>query len=347
LTSSIRRDLARPIVALLGLFVVAPCAAVSSPAAAPSMRTVRGPIESRDEFLLAQSLLTLPPMAATPTSAGRSIVRIDFDWGNDFGLEASPGGRLEDLLFFVDGEHRTLAATIRRGFAGGWAVGARVPVHWRGGGWLDTVIDPFHELFGFPDSGRSLYPTGRLRIEGRRAEGEPLAWSGRAGAGLGSVELEIVKAIRTGTSGGPAVAVVARALLPTSTGAFEEAGRGAGAQAVLSQPLGAAFDLHFGAGATVLGPSERDGIPYARNRGQGFLTLEWRPVRAWSALVQWEASSRLVTDVDRYPALQLMLRIGSKVDAGPWRLEGGFVEGIEDLDATTDFGVFAAVGRSF
>jgi hypothetical protein len=42
-----------------------------------------------------------------------------------------------------------------------------------------------------------------------------------------------------------------------------------------------------------------------------------------------------------------MLRIGSKVDAGPWRLEGGFVEGIEDLDATTDFGVFAAVGRSF
>lgn len=336
-----RRPL-RVIVALLALGVATPGAAFSAP-----VRPVRGPIESRDEFLLAQSLLTLPPMAASGPEPGRLVVRIDGDWGNDFGLEAGPLGRREDLLFFVDGEHRTAAVTVRRGFSGGWSAGARIPLHWRGGGWLDSIIDPFHELFGFPDSGRSLYDTGRLRVEGRRREGEPFAWSGRAGTGLGCIELELAKNVRASGTGGPAIAIVARALLPTSSGAFAEAGRGAGAQAVLSQPLGSAFDLHAGGGATVLGPSERDGIPYARNRGQGFLALEWRPVRAWSALVQWEASGRLVTDVDRYPAFHLSLRIGSKVDAGRWRLEGGFVEGIEDLDATTDFGVFAAVGRSF
>ena len=333
---------ARTIAAALGLTLAANPAAAAGPG-----RTVRGPLESRDEFLLAQSLLTLPPMGATLPAAGRVELRVDVDWGNDFGLEAEAGGRLEDLLFFVDGEHRTLAATVRRGLGGGWAVGARIPLHWRGGGWLDTVIDPFHGLFGFPDSGRSLYARGRLRVEGRTREGERFEWTGRAGTGLGSVELEVARAIRGGAAGGPAIAIVARTMLPTSSGAFAEAGRGAGASALLSQPLGASFDLHAGGGATVLGPSARDGLSYARNRAQGFVALEWRPVPAWSALVQWEASSRLVTSVDRYPGLQLSLRIGSKVDAGAWRIEGGFLEGIKDLDNTTDFGVFAAVGRRF
>ena len=333
---------ARFIAAALGLTLAANTAAAAGP-----VRTVRGPIEARDEFLLAQSLLTLPPMGAALPLAGRTELRVDVDWGNDFGIQAEPGGRLENLLYFVDGEHRTLAATLRRGLRGGWVVGARIPLHWRGGGWLDTVIDPFHELFGFPDSGRALYARGRLRVEGRTREGEPFEWTGRAGTGLGSVELEVSKAIRGGSTGGPAIAIVARTMLPTSTGAFAEAGRGAGAQALLSQPLGASFDLHAGGGATVLGPSARDGLAYARNRAHGFAALEWRPVPAWSALVQWEASSRLVTGVDRFPGLQLSLRIGSKVDAGTWRFEGGFVEGIKGLDNTTDFGVFAAVGRRF
>ena len=316
-------------------------------AAAAPARTVRGPIESRDEFLLAQSLLTLPPMGATLLERGRTEVRIDGDWGNDFGLQAEPGGRRENLLFFVDGEHRTLAVTVRRGLGSGWAVGARIPVHWRGGGWLDPVIDRFHDFFGFPDSGRGMRPRGGLRVEGRTPEHEPVDWTGGAGTGLGSIELEGAKAIRAGATGGPAIAIVVRAMLPTSTGTFAEAGRGAGASALLSQRLGGAFDLHAGGGATVAGPSTRDGVSYARNRAQGFVALEWRPVPAWSALLQWEASSRLVTSIDQYPGLQLSLRIGSKVDAGAWRLEGGFVEGITDLDATTDFGVFAAVGRRF
>jgi len=334
---------ARTIAASLGLAVAAHAAA----AAPPSSRTVRGPIESRDEFLLAQSLLTLPPMGAALPAAGRTELRVDGDWGNDFGLENRPGGRREEVFFFVDGEHRTLAATVRRGLGAGWAVGARIPLHWRGGGWLDPVIDSFHDLFGFPDSGRALYARRRLRVEGRTRKGEPLQWTGRAGSGLGSVELELAKAIRVPAPGGPAIAIVARTLLPTSSGAFAEAGRGAGASALLSQALGTSFDLHAGAGGTVFGPPARDGLSYARTRAQGFVALEWRPVAAWSALVQWEASSRLITNVDRYPALQLSLRIGSKVDAGTWRLEGGFVEGIKSLDNTTDFGIFAAVGRRF
>ena len=209
------------------------------------------------------------------------------------------------------------------------------------------MIDPFHDLFGFPDSGRPLYARGRLRVEGRTPEREPLEWTGGEGTGLGSIELEVAKAIRGGAAGGPAIAIVARAMLPTSSGAFGEAGRGAGASALFSYPLGGSFDLHAGGGATVLGPSTRDGLSYERTRARVSSPSNGGRSPRGARWLQWEASSRLVTGVDGYPGLQLSLRIGSKVDAGAWRLEGGFIEGIKDLDNTTDFGVFAAVGRRF
>jgi hypothetical protein len=40
--------------------------------------------------------------------------------------------------------------------------------------------------------------------------------------------------------------------------------------------------------------------------------------------------------------------MGAKVDLGrAWRVEGGFLEGIKNLQATTDFGVFAGASREF
>jgi hypothetical protein len=42
------------------------------------------------------------------------------------------------------------------------------------------------------------------------------------------------------------------------------------------------------------------------------------------------------------------LKLGSKVDLSRgWRIEGGFLEGIKNLQATTDFGIFAGVSREF
>jgi hypothetical protein len=323
--------------------------ALIAAAAAPppsEAQVSRGPIEARDEFLLSQSSLSLAPLPARVLEAKRTELRLDGDWGNDFGIEAEPGGRLEDVLYFVDGEHRTASLTLRRGLGRGFSAGVRIPVHWRGGGWLDSVIDPFHSLFGLPDSGRPLYERNRLRVVGRTPEGVPLAWTGESGAGLGSLEAEVVKSLRGGARGGPALAAAVRLQVPVG-GMYGDAS-GVGLQLLAAQPLGAAFDLHGGFGIAALGPSSRDGIDYEPRRAQGFLAFEWRPVPAWSAIVQWEANGRLATGIERFPGFQLSLRLGSKVDLGPrWRVEGGFVEGIKSLENTIDFGVFVAVQRRF
>ncbi|HET7745673.1 MAG TPA: DUF3187 family protein, partial [Vicinamibacteria bacterium] len=123
---------------------------VLSAAGAGADDTRRGPIESRDEFLLAQPLLTLPPAAPDLTPADRWDVDLHGDWGNDFGFENGPAGRARDLFYLLDGEHRSLALTVRRGLGSRAMVGLRTGLQWRGGGALDPVIDRFHSLFGFP-----------------------------------------------------------------------------------------------------------------------------------------------------------------------------------------------------
>ena len=59
--------------------------------------------------------------------------------------------------------------------------------------------------------------------------------------------------------------------------------------------------------------------------------------------LKWEARN-----LDAYPDMHAYLKLGSKVDLSRgWRIEGGFLEGIKNLQATTDFGIFAGVSREF
>ncbi len=97
----------------------------------------RGPVPSRDEWLLAQPLLSLPATSPDPLARGRYEVRIDGDWGSDFSVVGGAGRRFTNPSYFVDGEHRSGALTIRRGFGGGFTLGVRASVLWRGAGSLD------------------------------------------------------------------------------------------------------------------------------------------------------------------------------------------------------------------
>ena len=70
--------------------------------------------------------------------------------------------------------------------------------------------------------------------------------------------------------------------------------------------------------------------------------------RRWSLLAEASGAGRLTRNLDAYPDMHAYLKLGSKVDLSRgWRIEGGFLEGIKNLQATTDFGIFAGVSREF
>jgi hypothetical protein len=319
----------------LAAALAACCLARTASAQSPSRR---GPLDVREEWLLAQQRLTLPAVSPDPLARGASDFRVAADWGSDWGIRGPEG----DLAYLVDGEHRTLSVEARRGLTGRLTLGVRVPLHWRGPGVLDGVIDWWHRLSGLPDNDRFLYPTGRFRVEGRDREGRPLAFTGRPGSGLGNLEASALLSLRADPDG-KAVALVGRIDLPTGSGPYASAGAHGGLQLVAAWPLARGLDLYQGLGATLASEEARDGIDYEPLRAHGFLVLEWRPARRLSLLAEANGSSRLVTNVVGYKPFQLHLRIGAKVDLGPrTRVEGGFVEGLS-VQNTTDFGVQAAV----
>jgi len=315
----------------------------------------RGPFEVREEFLLAQDRLTLPSTTPDPLRAGETRLKVDVDWGNDFGWSQPVAGEIAaGRDFLVDGEHSTLGVEVRHGFRPGVSLGLRLPLRWRGAGVLDGLIDWWHHVvapLGIPDNGRSLFATGRFRVVGRDRNLDPVDWDGRAGFGLGNLEADARWTVR---GGGPAAAdgwraaLVARAALPTATGPFRSSGAAAGLQAVAARGLGSAFDVYLGAGATASSEDDGHGIAYEPLRFEGFLALEWRVGGHLSLLAETTAASRLVRNLDLYPGLQSYLRLGTKVDLSPrWRLEAGITEGLEDQQATTDFGIFSGIVRRF
>lgn len=327
-------------------------ALVALPAAAMAQTgnpSRRGPFPARDEWLLAQPLLTLPAASADPLARGEIEARLDGDWGSDFGLEGNVGGRSADLRFLIDGEHRSGALTVRRGFGRGLTLGVRASVLWRGGGLMDGVIDTWHDAFGLPDGGRSLFPSDLLRVEARDRSRQVVRWGGRQGTGLGNLEIEAHQVLwGLEDAKGWRAALVARLSAPTATGPFAGAGTAGGLQLVVARPLGSRNDVYLGLGSTVSSRRELDGLHYRRMRPQAFVAFEGRLTRGWSVIVQLDAAARLVTNIDSYPGSVAYLRIGSKFGLPRgWMLEGGITEGVNNLTAATDFGVVAAIGRTF
>lgn len=303
----------------------------------------RGPRGVRDEFLLAQNRMSLPAEATDVLEAGRSLLRVGVDWGNDFARDQDLAGEAPgDRRFLVDGEHLSVDVEWRRGLGRGWEAGLRLPLRWRGAGQLDPWIDGFHRLttaLGLPDNDRSLFRRGLFRVVGRSPAGEGLELEG-TGAGLGNLELETRLGLVPSR-----LSVVGRVLLPTGTGPFDAEGVGLGLQLVAATGAGP-FLLSGGAGASYETDDEVQGFGYAHARAQGFAAADWRLSRRFSAIAETTVASRLLTNVERYPGLVWYLALGARLDLDSGlSIEGGFTENIADQQATSDISFQLALVR--
>jgi hypothetical protein len=330
----------------VGLLVAMAATPVAASDATRPVPVRRGPLETRDQWLLAQPRLTLPALAPDPLGDGRTRVAADLAWGSDFGW--SPGPRRDTPEYLVDGEHRTLAIDVRHGLTPALTVGLRLPLHWRGGGILDGIIDWFHGWTGLPGGARPLFPVDQLRVEWADPARGAVRWDARPGTGLGNAEVLGHWAFHRGGTEASSQALAVRATLPTGTASFAPGGVEAGAQVLSASPLHRTLDLYAGAGGTAHSRRAVAGVAYAPWRGHGFLAVEWRPAARCSVVVELDASTRLVENLPGYPGWQGYFRMGASLDAWEhWRLHGGFVEGIKSQHATTDFGIVAGVSRTF
>ena len=146
--AEVRPPLPRLAAAVVALLLAGPG---GLPAATASEDTTppagRGPIEIRDDHLLAQGRLTLPAVAPWTVPAGRWSIEASVLWSNSFSwTQDVPGEKPAERLFLLDGETLTVATTLRRGLGPHLDIGLRVPLKHRGGGVLDGFIDAWHRL---------------------------------------------------------------------------------------------------------------------------------------------------------------------------------------------------------
>lgn len=163
-----------------------------------------GPLQLSNSFLLSQPHLTLRPQSAWLTAAGDVSFTMLGTWGNDFVL---------DDAYLVDGESRTLEFNLAWGFAPRWETGIRLPLWWRGGGVLDSLIEGWHELFSLANAQRDQMPQDTFSVE--RFDG---AFNVGDGTSIGNIELALRRALSHDAEFTTAVGL--EASLPTTREGF-------------------------------------------------------------------------------------------------------------------------------
>jgi hypothetical protein len=303
----------------------------------------RGPVELRDEWILAQPRLTLPAASPDPLILGETRLHLTFNMGSDFGFRSVSKASGFVRGFLVDGEHRTVAIAARHGIRPDLDVGIRVPVHWRGAGFLDDIIDPFHAATSFItlDNDRDDFGTNEFRVIGHDDDAFAFHRIEDVGTGLGSVELSAQWGFLPPRPGCWAGALIGRVSLPTGTGPFRRRGVDLGVQAVFAKTIARGWDVYGGVGGTWFAHDEFEGFRYVPLRGHAFAALEWQVVPSASVFVQTDFATRLIDNVESYPAEQMYLHFAAKADLSRcWTIEAGFTENLFDQQSTVDFSIF-------
>jgi hypothetical protein len=307
----------------------------------PGPSEPEGPVEIRDEQVLAQSRLTLPPIGPDTVPRGRWSFRLGSLRCNSFGwVQDIPGEMPNDRRFLVDAETHTLDLNVARGVGRNVQVALRVPLRWRGGGALDGLIDKWHEIFGLPDGNRPYFNKNAFRVEGVTESRQAFSWNDERGTGLGNLEVEGRWRFHDGGRDGWRAAVAARIALPTGTAPFNEDGGAFGLQVVAARRLAGPLDLFFGAGGSVQGSGPVRGIAYETWRVHSFLALEWRIFRRFHVIAETDAASRLIRDIDLYPGFHWITNVSGRIPLSRRaRFELGITENFKNQLATTDFGL--------
>ena len=221
----------------------------------PQPEDGRGPIEARrDEFLLAVPP-DLPPMAAALLPAGRVDAPLRGRLGQRFRPRGRARGRLENLLFSSNVRAPDPGRHVRRGLAvvGG---GRAHPAALARGGVLDAVIDPFHDLLASPTRALAVRAPP-LRVEDTRKASPSKGWP--RGHGPRRHRAEVARAIRAAPPEPRHRDRRADAAAHVDRRVRRGGPRRRCVGPAFSAPR-ASFDLHAGGGATILGPSARDGL---------------------------------------------------------------------------------------
>jgi hypothetical protein len=301
-----------------------------------------GPLPVRNQHPAQLTVLHLDPAAPTVLAAGAVRTRFDAAYTSLFLIGADPG-----RAFVMDGEYLRTATRLQVGLGSDLELGAELPFAHTSGGFLDSFIIDYHDLFGFPDQNRSENPRNDFLITA--VDGGRTVWSTeRDGFELLDVPLHLTWQLRS--SGQDRLGLAARAGIELPTGE-DRRGYGSGE---LDFGGGLLADYRTGGVAwyghlqhTFAGTprqSRRAGFAFADVTSAG-IGVELPLMADLQALVQveWETSTLRQLGLQVTAREQLLLWVGGRWQPRKhWAVEVAFGEDLQGL-VSPDFTAWLGV----
>ena len=128
-----------------------------------SQPTFRGPMRVRNQHPAQLTVLEMTPQGAEPLPPQSAQVYLDAAYTSLF-LTGQGNGN----TFQMDGEILRLAPGVKVGYGSGIEMQVELPVAITGGGFLDTFIVNWHDIWGLPDQGRETTPQNRYIVQATR-----------------------------------------------------------------------------------------------------------------------------------------------------------------------------------
>jgi hypothetical protein len=263
-------------------------------------------------------------------------------------LTTVASGTAGGTAFVLDGETLRTSIDLRVGIARRFEVGLEIPVLSHQAGFLDSVIDSYHDRFNLPDGGRTGFADDRYSA-GYVGDGQSLFFGRSPGAGLGDIVVSGRFALLSAGHHWPAIAAALSAKVPTGD-ADRLRGSGAvdyGTSLQISRSFGRST-LHAGLGYTVPGDWElAPGLPLKNPRSQ-YGTYVFAATRDTSFLLQ------MLRTRNPFPH-----RTGSDLGRVSWEvavglrhrlpralfLEWALIENVDPLYNAPDVGAFFALAH--
>ena len=277
--------------------------------------------------------------------SSRYELTFDTALANNFTSDANGG-----TLAFFDGETTYLTYGFRQAVADRWEWGVELPYVIQRGGYLDPLIDDFHDVFGFDDNGRHAAKHNQIDYfvsDGNKVyvdfQNERRGWGDVRVSGGYQLLLE------------PGRALAARALVKLPTGDADElTGSGGGDVAAwldyIDRELLARYRVSITGAVGLMVLGDGDLLPHDQNRTAAYahFGLSYPLTEAWSLKGQLDYHSQLIdVSIEQLGGEAIQGTIGAtwQVNARLW---SDFAM-VEDLtgDSTSDVMIQALIGTKF
>lgn len=236
-----------------------------------------GPLRIRDQFALSMGFLAFDPESADVLAPGRWQIDLIVTGTNTFAksrtIEAeieTGGGRepvtrefLEGVVensgqaaFYLDGEFYRSVLAIRRGIGRRTQVGVAIQLLDFGGGWMDSSIEEFHDLFGLGQAGRLGVTRGEVGAFVSDGVTTTLYSERNPGVGLGDLTVNVKRGLEwTGSKWNISSELVVKAPTGRESDLYSSGSWDAGVQLLVSRYWEKSC-IHASAGVAYLGDSE-------------------------------------------------------------------------------------------